>query len=75
MMGLLGLIFVGGGIALVMWVNRRAFYRRNQAGVEVHRDFSSLVGSRLVEMGAGFAAFVLIVLGAGMALFGCVRGI
>ena len=44
-----GLAAIIIGIALRMWVSRRAFYRRNAAGVEEFNSYSAKVFSGMLE--------------------------
>jgi hypothetical protein len=43
------LVLVAIGVAGLLIVGRRAFYRRNAAGVEEHNGFASMLATRAVE--------------------------
>lgn len=58
-----GLIFVGLGIRALMWAGKRAFERRNAAGVEEFKSYGAAVGSTAVEAVAKTAAVLSILIG------------
>ncbi|SUO97837.1 hypothetical protein [Suttonella ornithocola] len=62
-MFLLGLLFLAGAIFLVLWVKRREFYRRNEAGVEEFGDFKQMASARTLEFLAYWVASILAVMG------------
>lgn len=58
----IGMFLVGA--ALSFWAGKRAFERRNQVGVEMHKSYGSAVGSQAVEKLALLLGRVLMLLGA-----------
>ncbi len=48
------------GIGLRMWVGRRAFYRRNAAGVEEFKSYSSKIASGFLESAVNAVGLLLI---------------
>jgi hypothetical protein len=54
----------GLGIAGIVFVKRRAFYRRNMAGVEEFRGYGNMIVTRLFETSVNVAALFCIIAGA-----------
>lgn len=48
------------GIALIYWINRRKFYRRNVAGLEDFSSFEASVFIRFIERLGKWLAYILI---------------
>lgn len=59
------------GAALLLWVGRRHFYRRNEAGIEEFKNYRSAVLSGIVEGGATLFAGACLVVGAIAGLLSC----
>lgn len=51
------------GIALRMWVSRRAFYRRNEAGVEEFKSYSAKLGTNAIEGVVSIISVLLLLFG------------
>ena len=58
------------GYALQYFMNRRAFNRRNAAGVEEFKSFEAAAGTRFLEGAGRKIGSVLIVVGLILAAFG-----
>ena len=58
-----GLLFLGIGIAIQLYIGRRQFYRRNQAGIEEFSSYGKAVAATAFESLLGFVGGILIVLG------------
>lgn len=58
----IGMFLVGA--AMSFWAGKRAFDRRNRAGVEIHKNYGSAVGSQAMEKVALVVGRVLMILGA-----------
>ena len=67
-----GLLFLGIGIAIRLYVGRRQFYRRNEAGIEEFSSYSKAVVATTFESLLGLVGGTLTVLGG---LFALVYGI
>ena len=52
------------GVGLRLWVNRRAFYRRNEAGVEEFKSYSAKLSSNFIEGAVGIVSILLLLFGA-----------
>ena len=65
-----GLLLAVLGYALQYFVNRRAFNRRNAAGVEEFASFEAATGTRFLEGAGRKLGSILIVLGLILAAFG-----
>lgn len=46
---LAGILLFAGGLALRMWTEKREMYRRNEAGVQEHESYGSLVKDRAID--------------------------
>ena len=58
-----GLIILILGIAGKLFVGRREFYRRNEAGVEEFKSYTSAVASTTIERIISFISGIAVVLG------------
>ncbi|TPG65319.1 molybdenum ABC transporter permease [Hymenobacter nivis] len=65
-----GILLAVLGYALQYLVNRRAFNRRNAAGVEEFKSFEAATGTRLLEGAGRKVGSLLIIAGLVMAAFG-----
>ena len=65
-----GLLLAVLGYALQYFVNRRAFNRRNAAGVEEFTSFEAATGARFLEGAGRKLGSILIVVGLVLAAFG-----
>lgn len=65
-----GILLAVFGYALQYFVNRRAFNRRNAAGVEEFASFEAATGTRLLEGAGRKLGSILIVVGLILAAFG-----
>lgn len=59
----LGIIPLVIGIGLIYWINRRRFYRRNAAGVELFSGYNTAITVRFLERMGKWIAYALIILG------------
>ena len=59
-MGIIALVL---GIALIYWINRRKFYRRNVAGLEGFSSYEKSVLVRFLERVGKWIAYALIIYG------------
>ena len=59
----IGIIFLVAGLGLRYWINRRKFYRRSAAGVEMFSRYSTAVFVRFLERVGKWIAYALIILG------------
>lgn len=59
----LGIIPLVIGIGLIFWINRRKFYRRNAAGVELFSGYSKAITVRFLERMGKWIAYALIIIG------------
>ncbi len=66
---IVGIICLVAGIILNYSINRRRFYRRNNAGLETFSSYEKAVGTSCLERIGKLTGLVLIALGALM-LFG-----
>ncbi|MDR2223135.1 MAG: hypothetical protein LBE34_10405 [Flavobacteriaceae bacterium] len=57
---IIAIIFLFIGIALIYWINRRKFYRRNVAGLEGFSSFEASVFIRFIERLGKWLAYTLI---------------
>lgn len=62
---LAGFLLIAAGVAILLWTNKRAFNRRNAAGVQEFRSYGHSLGARTVERLARFGGWVLILAGCG----------
>jgi uncharacterized membrane protein len=69
-MTVFGIILVVLGYVLRYMMNRRAFNRRNAAGVEQFKSFEAATGTRFLEGAGRLLATVLIFGGVILAAFG-----
>lgn len=67
-MGIGSIITLVLGIALVYWINRRKFNRRNMAGVEEFESFEQATFVRLAEAAGRIFGIILII---GSLFYGC----
>lgn len=58
-----GIIVIVIAIGLLYWINRRKFYRRSAAGVEMFSRYSTAVTVRFLERIGKWVAYALIILG------------
>jgi membrane protein DedA with SNARE-associated domain len=58
-----GIIVIVIAIGLIYWINRRKFYRRSAAGVEMFSRYSTAIFVRFLERVGKWIAYALIVLG------------
>lgn len=61
---ILGAMSFIGGFALNYWMRRRAFYRRNVAGIEEFRSFEHAEATGCMESMARFVAVMMMIGGA-----------
>lgn len=59
----LGIIPIVIGIGLLYWINRRKFYRRNAAGVELFSGYNTAITVRFLERMGKWIAYALIIIG------------
>lgn len=59
----LGIIPLVIGIGLIYWINRRKFYRRNAAGVELFSGYNTAITVRFLERMGKWIAYALIIVG------------
>ena len=69
-MAAFGLFIALLGFGLRYFINRRAFNRRNAAGVEMFSSYESATGNRFLEGLGRLLGFLLIISGLLMAVFG-----
>lgn len=58
-----GIVVIIIAIGLIYWINRRKFYRRSVAGVEMFSRYSTAVTVRFLERIGKLIAYVLIIVG------------
>jgi len=58
-----GIFVIVVAIGLIYWINRRKFYRRSAAGVEMFSRYSTAVTVRFFERVGKWFAYALIILG------------
>ena len=58
-----GIVVIIIAIGLIYWINRRKFYRRSAAGVEMFTRYSTAVTVRFLERIGKLIAYVLIIVG------------
>ncbi|OUJ69205.1 hypothetical protein BXP70_26695 [Hymenobacter crusticola] len=63
-----GILVALSGFILRYFMNRRAFNRRNAAGIEEFRSFEQATGSKLLESIGRLVGLVLIIGGFGLTL-------
>ena len=67
--GVIGIVLLAAGIAMRIFVSRRRFYRRNVAGLEEFRNYSSSVvvsaGERLLSIVGCALAIIGFLMAAG----------
>lgn len=59
----IGIIFLGLGLALRYWINRRKFYRRSPTGTEGFSSYEKSVAIRFGECVGKWVAYALIIFG------------
>lgn len=59
----LGIIPLVIGIGLLYWINRRKFYRRNAAGVELFSGYNTAITVRFLERMGKWIAYALFIIG------------
>ena len=69
-MTIFGIVLAVLGYALRYFMNRRAFNRRNAAGVEEFRSFEAATGTRFLEGAGRKLGTLLLVAGLLLAVFG-----
>jgi hypothetical protein len=69
-MTIFGILLALLGLGLRYWVNRRAFNRRNAAGVELFNSYEAATGNRLLEGLGRKIGGVLLFVGILLAVFG-----
>ena len=67
-MTILGILLLIGGYFLRYTMNRRAFNRRNAAGVEEFSSYEAATGNKLMEGGGRILGAILMFVGAVMAV-------
>jgi len=67
---LLGFLLVIAGGAGSIFLNRRAFYRRNAAGLEEFKSFGSMFKSRIIEGGIAIFSYLVLAIGAVLVIVG-----
>lgn len=70
-MFLYGIIFLAIGQGIGFYVGRREFYRRNEAGMEEFKNYTSAVTNKIFEKILSIIAGILSVFG----IFLCIGGI
>lgn len=60
-----GVLLIAVGLALLLWTNKRAFDRRNAAGIQEFRSYGHALGARTVERLARLGGWLLILSGCG----------
>lgn len=58
-----GIIVIVVGIGVICFINRRKFYRRSAAGVEMFSRYSTAVFVRFLERLGKWVAYALIIIG------------
>lgn len=58
-----GILFLVAGLALLYWINRRRFYRRNPMGAEGFSSYESSVFIRFIERIGKWIAYAMILFG------------
>ncbi len=58
-----GIVLFIVGLALRYFINRRAFNRRNSAGVEQFTSFEAATGNKFIEGAGRIAGTIMLVLG------------
>lgn len=69
-MTIFGILLAILGLGLRYWLNRRAFNRRNAAGVELFNSYEAAAGSKLLEGLGRKIGGVLLFVGVLLAIFG-----
>jgi len=72
-MATLGLILLGAGIWVWMFVGRRRFMRRNIAGIEEFNGYGGMLVTRFAEKGLRVFAVLLVLGGFGLMMSGVSR--
>ncbi|QEC73586.1 hypothetical protein FSB73_19875 [Arachidicoccus ginsenosidivorans] len=70
-----GLIMIGIGIAIKYFVKRRRFYRRNQYGMEVYKNFASASANGCLNKLASLLGTACILIGILLSFGGCMSKI
>lgn len=63
---MVGVFAMALGVAIVLWGKRRAFRRRNAAGVEIFSGFFAMLGARFVDRAAVAVGALTIMGGVGI---------
>ncbi|AZA58653.1 MULTISPECIES: molybdenum ABC transporter permease [Flavobacteriales] len=58
-----GIFVIVVAVVLIYWINRRRFYRRNAAGVEMFSGYTKAISVRFLERIGKLFAYALIILG------------
>ncbi|MDV3805245.1 molybdenum ABC transporter permease [Elizabethkingia anophelis] len=58
-----GIFVIVVAVVLIYWINRRRFYRRNAAGVEMFSGYTKAISVRFLERVGKWFAYSLIILG------------
>ncbi|WP_241317901.1 molybdenum ABC transporter permease [Chryseobacterium arthrosphaerae] len=58
-----GIFVIVVAVVLIYWINRRRFYRRNAAGVEIFSGYTKAISVRFLERIGKLFAYALIILG------------
>ena len=66
----LGIVLFAAGIGLRYWLGRRAFYRRNAAGVEEFSSYGAATGTHFLEGVGRLVGGLLVGAGLVLAVFG-----
>lgn len=70
----MGLVFLAIGVAIIFWTNKRAFKRRNMAGVQEFSSYGHSLLIRTLERFGRIGAWFFILAGAGSLLTFFVTG-
>lgn len=73
-MTVFGILLAILGLGLRYWLNRRAFNRRNAAGVELFNSYEAATGNKLLEGLGKKIGGVLVIVGILLAVFGYLGG-
>lgn len=58
-----GIVLIVIAIGLIYWINRRRFYRRSAAGVEMFSGYNTAIIVRFMERIGKWVAYALIIIG------------
>ncbi len=67
--GFAAVVLIGLGVFAQVWVDRRQFYRRNEAGQERFDTYGAKVVAKGVEASAALLGKLSILAGAGLVIF------